>query len=104
MRRQRFNTGFSELDNVYGGIDPGFVLELWGPSGSGKTIILMQVVAQSLLPESCGGEERHVVLIDVDGKFSVEQVAKMIRHIARRRGVAVEHMGDMVQECLSCLH
>lgn len=50
------------------GMGRGDVVEIYGGSGSGKTELLMNVIAQHVLPAWLGGEEQTAFFFD-NGKF-----------------------------------
>jgi hypothetical protein len=56
------------------------IVELLSPtSGDGKTELLCHLCAKAVLPKYAGGQQAAVVVIDTDGQFSVERLARHLR-------------------------
>lgn len=69
------------------GPKPGEILEISGECGTGKTILLMDLIAQTIIPTEYGGKGASVIVIDTNSNFHVPFLLPRIieKHIIHSR-------------------
>lgn len=69
------------------GPKPGEILEISGECGTGKTILLMDLIAQTIIPTEYGGKGASVIVIDTNSNFHVPFLLPRIieKHVIHNR-------------------
>jgi len=96
-------TGAAQLDKILeGGIETGYITELFGEFGTGKTQLCHQLCVTCQLPFERGGGQGRALVIDTEGNFRPERCAEIairyelepedaLRNITFARAYNVEH-------------
>ncbi|MES1910235.1 MAG: hypothetical protein MHM6MM_002867 [Cercozoa sp. M6MM] len=79
--RQRLHCGFAPLDAF--GVGHGDVVLFEGPQDTSKSRILQQLAVVCALPESLGGRNRPVVVVDVFAQWDTHVLRRVIGAIVR---------------------
>ena len=117
MRIEPMRTGLKPFETEIrsGGLRPGNVVELVGASGTGKSEILMQIMANCVLPKKwddveIGGNEGGVVLFDNDFHFDLFRFSTILEHRVNASLRSAGHAADLdslesfIRSCLHRLH
>ncbi|EQB67565.1 MAG: DNA repair and recombination protein RadA [Thermoplasmataceae archaeon] len=76
----KLTTGSKNLDNLLGGgLETQTITEFFGEFGSGKTQIMHQIAVNATTPESDGGFNSDVLIIDTENTFRPERIVQMSR-------------------------
>lgn len=76
----KLTTGSKNLDNLLGGgLETQTITEFFGEFGSGKTQIMHQIAVNATTPESDGGFNCDVLIIDTENTFRPERIVQMSR-------------------------
>ncbi len=76
----KLTTGSKNLDNLLGGgLETQTITEFFGEFGSGKTQIMHQIAVNATTPESDGGINSDVLIIDTENTFRPERIVQMSR-------------------------
>jgi DNA repair protein RadA len=76
----KLTTGSKNLDNLLGGgLETQTITEFFGEFGSGKTQIMHQIDVNTTMPESDGGFNADVLIIDTENTFRPERIVQMSR-------------------------
>ncbi|MHB1492314.1 MAG: DNA repair and recombination protein RadA [Thermoplasmataceae archaeon] len=76
----KLTTGSKNLDNLLGGgLETQTITEFFGEFGSGKTQIMHQIAVNTTMPESDGGFNADVLIIDTENTFRPERIVQMSR-------------------------
>lgn len=92
-----------------GGIETGFITEVFGPFKSGKTNLAHTLCVTTQLPKGKGGLSGAVIYIDTENTFSKEKIKRITRrfglkpedvlsHIFHARIYSSDHQAQMILE------
>jgi len=90
MTREYFTTGIPCLDGLSQrncGVATGTIVELFGGPRVGKTKMAIDVTCTFVLPRPLGGHKRHVIYLDMDGKFDANRLRdNLLQRVVEKRG------------------
>jgi len=101
-------TGSTALDKILeGGIECGYITEMFGEFGTGKTQLCHQLCVTCQLPFERGGGQGRALVIDTEGTFRPERCAEIalrydlvpediLRNIAYARAYNSDHQYQLV--------
>lgn len=65
------------------------IIEITGDINVGKTILLLEFIAQAILPIDCGGKNAMAIVVDTNSNFKVHRLAPIMeKHILHSRMVS----------------
>jgi len=106
----QITTGSSQLDKILeGGIEAGYITELFGEFGTGKTQLCHQLCVTCQLPFERGGGQGRALVIDTEGNFRPERCAEIavrydlepedaLRNITFARAFNSEHQFNLLSD------
>jgi len=104
------STGSSQIDNILeGGIECGYITELFGEFGTGKTQLCHHLCVTCQLPFETGGGLGRSLVIDTEGTFRPERCAEIairyklvpedcLRNISYARAYNSEHQLSLLND------
>lgn len=104
------NTGSLNFNAILGGgLETGFITEVFGPFKSGKTNLAHTLCVTTQLPKGKGGLSGAVIYIDTENTFSKEKIKRITRrfglkpenvlpHIFHARIYSSDHQAQMILE------
>jgi len=75
-----------------GGIETGFITEVYGPFKSGKTNLAHTLCVTTQLPKGKGGLSGAVIYIDTENTFSKEKIKRITRRFALKPENVLSHI------------
>lgn len=78
------------------------IVEIHGGTGSGKSVLMTHLIAQCILDVDCGGCGGSAVFIDLDHKFDIDRLHRVLS-CALKGKRAYEDVHGAVHVCLSRL-
>lgn len=96
-------------------LNRGDVVEIQGPAASGKTWLVYQMVMSCILPYKLpeepsstspfiGGWNRSVIILDTQGRWSANQLAKMLRSRLQKAKLQPDAVNAAIEKSLQKVH